>query len=312
MRHTQLAALIALMSCLGASACGSLLGIGDLPGLDGGAGSDSGIDVALGGEGGPTDGGPAKGSGGDTGPEGEAGRASDSEVTGSDASADLEASIEPDASEASSGVSPDASADVFVIDAASSVEASAADATADAAVDAMPSVEESTPDAANVEAPDVVTGVCTFGATQCTSNTQIETCGSDGQWGTVTACANIESLCCNGLFPPSAGATPIAKSLVGGYYWYGPDGSAKAVGMTCGTATEGTCDESADECTGTVGYCLIACLGITETVGGTCGGTCLPGSTQCAAESVETCGSDGQWGSGVACSSGCSGGACLP
>ena len=37
MRHPRLAALIALTFCLGASACGSLLGIGDLPGLDGGA-----------------------------------------------------------------------------------------------------------------------------------------------------------------------------------------------------------------------------------------------------------------------------------
>ncbi len=44
MRDTRLAALVALTSCLGASACGSLLGIGDLPGLDGSAGvaADSG------------------------------------------------------------------------------------------------------------------------------------------------------------------------------------------------------------------------------------------------------------------------------
>jgi hypothetical protein len=73
MRHTRLAALVALTSCLGASACGSLLGLGDLPGLDGGAGStlDGEAIVAESGsasEGGPTDGAPAEGAGGDTAP----------------------------------------------------------------------------------------------------------------------------------------------------------------------------------------------------------------------------------------------------
>ena len=47
MRRPRLAGQIALMSCLGATACGSLLGIGDLPGLDGGTSSDSDAEIAT-------------------------------------------------------------------------------------------------------------------------------------------------------------------------------------------------------------------------------------------------------------------------
>jgi hypothetical protein len=46
-------ALVALISCLGASACGSLLGIGDLPGPDGGASSDLDGEIVTADSGGP-------------------------------------------------------------------------------------------------------------------------------------------------------------------------------------------------------------------------------------------------------------------
>jgi hypothetical protein len=110
-------------------------------------------------------------------------------------------------------------------------------------------------------------GACTAGSTQC-SGDAVQTCGAIGQWGSAVACLSGPTcsdgacvpgtLCCNGLFPPTVGGTPVAESLHGGYYWYGPDGSAEALGYTCGTATEGTCDENTSGCTGTVGWCYDA------------------------------------------------------
>jgi hypothetical protein len=114
------------------------------------------------------------------------------------------------------------------------------------------------------------TGVCAPNSTECSSSTQIQTCTSSGQWGNaVAACSGTSTvcsggdcvpgpLCCNGLFPPPAGGSPAVQSLTGGYYWYGPTGAAKAPGMTCGTASEGTCYENTSGCTGTIGYCYDA------------------------------------------------------
>jgi hypothetical protein len=229
MRHTRLAALIALMSCLGASACGSLLGVGDLPGLDAGAGSDTGSPVALDGEaiaadsaaseGAPTDGAPAKGAGGDSGAAaGEAGGASDSAVPGS--------------------------------------------TDAQAAIDAV---------TADVEASDAATGVCTPTATQCTSDTQVETCGPDEQWETPTTCQYVcvddAGGACGGVCMP--GAMQCSGGSVETCSSEGQWGTTTTCsgGMTCSTSL-GTaacaCPSGETDCSGTC-----------ET---NCPGTCPAGS----------------------------------
>jgi formylglycine-generating enzyme len=43
---------------------------------------------------------------------------------------------------------------------------------------------------------------------------------------------------------------------------------------------------------------------------GVCGGVCIPGSTQCAGNGLQTCGTDGQWKPTMACSESCSDGGC--
>jgi formylglycine-generating enzyme len=43
---------------------------------------------------------------------------------------------------------------------------------------------------------------------------------------------------------------------------------------------------------------------------GVCGGVCIPGSTQCTGNGLQTCGTDGQWKPTMACSESCSDGGC--
>ena len=45
-------------------------------------------------------------------------------------------------------------------------------------------------------------------------------------------------------------------------------------------------------------------------VNGACGGTCVPNSTQCASNGVQTCGADGTWKTTTACAESCSDGGC--
>jgi hypothetical protein len=144
-------------------------------------------------------------------------------------------------------------------------------------------------------------GVCVPGTTQCTSETQIETCSTIGVW-TASTC-------------PDACV-----------------GTVETLGGNCG----GVCVPGTTECTsGTqvatcngVGQwsapttCSTTCIGAVGTVGGNCGG-CVPGATQCTSEAdVETCGSNGQWGAPTTCPDicvgtvgtlgGACGGVCLP
>jgi hypothetical protein len=127
-------------------------------------------------------------------------------VQGGDAGSDSsgrpsEASLDGETATADSG---GVTEDVSVNDA----NATSADAAAATTSDAGP---------ADVATRDGVAAVCSPVATQCTSNTQVETCGADGQWGTATTC---EYACigyvggnCGGVCVPSttqcAGSTGI-------------------------------------------------------------------------------------------------------
>jgi sulfatase modifying factor 1 len=57
-------------------------------------------------------------------------------------------------------------------------------------------------------------------------------------------------------------------------------------------------------------------VGTLNTVPGNCGGVCVPETTQCSGNAVETCGTNGQWGSAVDCSGNttpfCANGSCAP
>jgi hypothetical protein len=248
----QLATLIALTSCLGA--CGSLLGIGDLPALDGSAGSDSGNAVAPDSEaivaesgsateGGPIDATPA--TGGESGSAAaEAGQTSDSAVPGSETGP------------AEAAVPSDAQSDA---------------ATADA------------------QAPDAATGVCTPTATQCTSETQVETCGSDGQWeGPTTcqyACVDDAGGACGGICTPGAmqcsgGAAETCSSegqwvttttCSGGMTCAVSGGTAACACPSGETSCGGTCFDLA---TGTPGA-----GGLGPNHCGTCTGSCAIGAS---------------------------------
>jgi sulfatase modifying factor 1 len=101
-------------------------------------------------------------------------------------------------------------------------------------------------------------------------------------------------------------------------------GAGSSVGGGTGTTTVGSdagpCSEGAVGCDG---LSTVVCAGgHWEPFGsscpfvcsnGTCTGVCVPGVTQCSGNGVETCASNGQWGSAIACGAGtpfCSQGRC--
>jgi hypothetical protein len=124
-------------------------------------------------------------------------------------------------------------------------------------------------------------GTCTPGATQCTSDTQVETCNTSGQWGAATTCSFV----CTGYMGGNCG------------------------GVCTPNTTQCTSDTQVETCSasgqwGTATTCTYACVGADGGVagddggaGGNCGGVCVPGATQCnnnpPAEAVETCASNG-------------------
>jgi hypothetical protein len=285
-RHTRLTALIALASCLGASACGSLLGLGDLPALDGGAGSaldGEAIVVESGSasEGGPTDGAPAEGAGGDS-----------PDAYAPDASAEASA---PEAS------SPEAGPPMYGQDGGPCVlGATWCRQFGDASPGACSTTEtgwlltceytagttslywDSTAGACcggvadagtgeDVEAPDAAADVCTPTATQCTSDTQVETCGSDGQWGAPTTCSYVcTGGACGGVCTQGAmqcsGESVETCSSDGQWETTTTCSGGMTCSMTLGTAAcacpsgevncSGTCETSCPEtCTGGLYWC---------------------------------------------------------
>jgi formylglycine-generating enzyme len=131
-------------------------------------------------------------------------------------------------------------------------------------------------------------GVCTLNATQCSGN-GVQTCGSNGQWGSPAACTN--------------------QACVGGFC----SGTCSPDTTACTSATKmATCNESGQW--GAATTCTFACVGTIGVVGRNCGGVCVPNATQCSGNAVATCGSNGQWGSAVACSGTtpfCANGACI-
>jgi hypothetical protein len=115
---------------------------------------------------------------------------------------------------------------------------------------------------------------CTPGATQCTSDTQVQTCGTSGQWGTATTC----TYACTG---GNCGGACVPNST------------------QCSSDTQvQTCDGTGTWQAATA--CANAC------VSGNCGGDCVPGATRCfligisgstgqPIGEVEPCGSNGTW-----------------
>jgi hypothetical protein len=244
-RHTRLAALIALASCLGASACGSLLGLGDLPALDAGAGS------ALDGEAIVVESGSAS-EGGPTEPV--------------EASAPVEAS--PDASPTEASTAPKAGADTgTAIDAAMGM---GPDSGADTGSSPPPPVctDGTTQCVSSTEAETCGSdgqwgapttceyvcaggncgGVCTPDATQC-SGESVETCSSEGQWETSTTCSGGQT--CSTSTGTAACACPSGESNCSGTCVDLSTGTPGVAGLgptNCGTCgaqceAEGSCND---------------------------------------------------------------------
>jgi hypothetical protein len=121
---------------------------------------------------------------------------------------------------------------------------------------------------------------CTPGATQCTSETQLETCETNGQWGTATTC------------------TYACLGYVGGY----------CGGVCIPNTTRCTSDTHVETCSmtgqwGAATTCTYACLGADDGgVGGNCGGACIPGAMQCSNSSqIQTCDNTGTWQNTTTC-----------
>jgi hypothetical protein len=130
-------------------------------------------------------------------------------------------------------------------------------------------------------------GVCAPAAMQCVTGSNVtQTCGTNGQWGTATACPVATPICSG---PGVCGVCAIGTTKCAA------TGNAVQV---CGASGQW----------GTASACNAqAC------VTGKCVGICAPGATQCAAGSpkLQTCNSDGTWSSGIVTINQC-GAVCSP
>ena len=162
---------------------------------------------------------------------------------------------------------------------------------------------------------------CSVGATQCSGNA-VETCGSNGQWGTAVACVN--STCavgvCSGSCSPGevqCSGNAAVQGCVSGV-WGTPttcNNQACVNGGCTGSCspgrTECTSDTQVETCSTTGMWvtttCTEACVNADDGgSGGNCGGLCVPGTTQCTSDTqVETCSSSGQWGTATTCTATC-------
>jgi sulfatase modifying factor 1 len=131
--------------------------------------------------------------------------------------------------------------------------------------------------AALEDAPASAGDACEAGAHQCSGNAAVQTCVS-GTWGSPVTCPNQA---CN-------------------------------AGVCSGTCSPGTTrctsNTQVETCTTTGAWgvsttCSYVCVGVTNAVGGNCGGSCLAGAKRCSGNGVQTCSTTGQWGTAVACGS---------
>ncbi len=104
-------------------------------------------------------------------------------------------------------------------------------------------------------------GGCSPGTTMCVSDTQMEICGTSGQWGTSTTCAQA-----------CVGTVGTVGGSCGGVCVPGTTECASDTQVvTCGSGGQW----------GAVTTCPAGCLGTVGAIGGSCGGVCVPGANQC-------------------------------
>jgi hypothetical protein len=167
-----------------------------------------------------------------------------------------------------------------------------------------------------------VGSTCTPGATQCASDTQVETCGTDGQWGAAMMCGarqrctgqtgsaactcNVDPVCTSAL-NVCATSSAVANCVQNDSGCFYEGSTTTCVNQTCvagacvGVCGPGQtgCDGNAPETCGTSGQWVsgTACSAVTTCVSGTCTGVCGPGQSICypASGDLVYCGPDGQW-----------------
>lgn len=122
-------------------------------------------------------------------------------------------------------------------------------------------------------------GECRPGTTECRSNTELATCGTDGDWGNPQTCVNMacrgNPAACGGECAPGTTACEDASTL-----------------LSCGS--DGEYDST--DCAASNRACI-------ATTGGAfgCGGSCAPGNRRCNNNAVETCSAQGSYGNPSAC-----------
>ena len=160
-------------------------------------------------------------------------------------------------------------------------------------------------------------GACTPGAPQC-DGASLQTCDATGNWGADQACPSgaCTGTQCSGICV--AGATQCSgnglQTCTAGQWGSPVDcGNQACVGTGAGALCQGVCAPNATSCatdadggststvqtcsaTGTwtpTSACPFAC------VNGPASGVCAPGTTSCSGNGVQTCETNGQWGSAV-------------
>lgn len=143
----------------------------------------------------------------------------------------------------------------------------------------------------------VCTGTCQVGSSHCNGSDLVQTC-TDGFTLTDAACMPSQTTCVT----TSAPTDPVQKAACM------PMSCDPALGTVCGdkAADPNSTDPSyASNCVPSPqGYhwqSLQCPVANSCTPGGGCNTPCLAGQTRCYNNSVQTCGSDGTWGAGTAC-----------
>jgi formylglycine-generating enzyme len=137
---------------------------------------------------------------------------------------------------AESGASQDGKSD----DAGSTNDGSVADGGGDSGTDSDSGESGLSSGGDGGDGGDSGTALCAPMATKCTSSTQMETCGTDGQWGAATTCTSSQT-CSAGVCVRTDGGTVEPPSCVPG-----------GVGMTnCGPSGNESCCTSIDVTGGT-------------------------------------------------------------
>lgn len=187
------------------------------------------------------------------------------------------------------------------------------------------------------------TSSCSQGQTMCGSGNVLASCtqGADGCWayGTPAACPSTNQSC-TGLSGSAActcnastvchsaangctnGATVAncAQDRYGCFYEASSSGCPANAPFCNDAGVCGVCQDGTSRCTGntpqtcTKGQWVsgAACGSSATCVGGTCGGECGPGQTECVGtDQVAACNASGAWGTPSACNDPCSAGQCV-